>query len=299
MNIVKIAEFTGHKDCVYSLAKTASNTHFLSVAGDGMVVKWDINNPQKGELIAKLQNSIYAIHELLGAKNLIVAQNFDGIHAIDLEVKKEFRSLKLADTYIYDIQSYQNLIFVTCGNGMVSVVDRETFVVVHTIHASEKSARCISINPILKEFAIGYSDFKIRIFSIINFELLNTLNGHTNSVFTVKYSPDNKYLLSAGRDAQIKIWNCWNHYELHTSIPAHLYTINHIEFAPNGQYFATASMDKSIKIWDFENFKLIKVVDKSRHAGHGTSVNKLLWLHTDKLLSCSDDRKINLWEITA
>ena len=24
-------------------------------------------------------------------------------------------------------------------------------------------------------------------------------------------------------------------------------------------------------------FKLLKVIDKSRHAGHGTSVNKLLW----------------------
>lgn len=296
MNIIKIAEFIGHKDCVYNLEKNDA-THFISVAGDGMVVKWNINNPDEGELIAKFPNSIYALHELTVAKTLIVGQNFAGIHLIDITDKKELRSLKLTDSYIFDIQHFESMIFVACGNGDVIIVDANTFIKIHTIKVCEKSARSISINPILKEFAVGYSDFNIRIFSFKNFELLNTLVGHTNSVFTVKYSPDFKYILTAGRDAQIKIWNCWNHYELQKSIPAHLYAINHVDFAPNGQYFASASMDKSIKIWDCENFKLLKVIDKSRHAGHGTSVNKLLWLDNKKLISCSDDRKISLWDM--
>jgi WD40 repeat protein len=45
-------------------------------------------------------------------------------------------------------------------------------------------------------------------------------------------------------------------------------------------------------------FKLLKVIDKSRHAGHATSVNKVLWTdHQDQIVSCSDDRKISVWEL--
>ena len=77
-----------------------------------------------------------------------------------------------------------------------------------------------------------------------------------------------------------------------------MYAINHIVFSPDGSKYATASMDKSIKIWDAEKHKLLKVIDKSRHAGHGTSVNKLLWTqHEHWLVSASDDRSISVWDI--
>jgi WD40 repeat protein len=57
-------------------------------------------------------------------------------------------------------------------------------------------------------------------------------------------------------------------------------------------------MDKTIKIWDLHTFQLLKVIDRSRHAGHATSVNKVLWTdHAGQLLSCSDDRKISVWDL--
>jgi WD40 repeat protein len=57
-------------------------------------------------------------------------------------------------------------------------------------------------------------------------------------------------------------------------------------------------MDKSIKVWDAEALRLLKVIDRSRHAGHGTSVNKVLWSnYRDQLLSASDDRTISVWNI--
>jgi WD40 repeat protein len=57
-------------------------------------------------------------------------------------------------------------------------------------------------------------------------------------------------------------------------------------------------MDKSIKIWDLQEMKLLKVIDRARHAGHRTSVNKLLWTDfNNQLLSGSDDRSISVWDI--
>jgi WD40 repeat protein len=42
----------------------------------------------------------------------------------------------------------------------------------------------------------------------------------------------------------------------------------------------------------------LKVIDKGRHAGHGTSVNKLLWTSfKNQLVSASDDRTISAWDL--
>jgi WD40 repeat protein len=51
-------------------------------------------------------------------------------------------------------------------------------------------------------------------------------------------------------------------------------------------------------VWDTKELKLLKVIDRARHGGHRTSVNKLLWTsYNDQLLSASDDRTISVWHL--
>ena len=178
------------------------------------------------------------------------------------------------------------------------ILDITTLKTVHQFRASEQSARCIAINEKTAEFAVGYSDNKIRVYSMIDWELQHEIDAHKISVFTVQYSPDFRYLISGSRDAHLKVWDVKNGYSLKESIVAHMFAINHLVYSPDGKHFVTCSMDKSIKVWDAETFTLLKVIDKARHAGHGTSVNKLLWSsHNNLLVSGSDDRSISIWDI--
>ncbi len=106
-------------------------------------------------------------------------------------------------------------------------------------------------------------------------------------------------MLSAGRCLTSKAWNVVQAYVLQEDIIAHMYAINHIDFSADMKYFVTCSMDKSIKVWDLQSFKLLKVIDKARHAGHGTSINKLLWSDFDSLIvSASDDRTLSIWDLS-
>jgi WD40 repeat protein len=144
---------------------------------------------------------------------------------------------------------------------------------------------------------VGYSDYCIRVFDLNSFQKKYEWIAHQNSVFTLAYSRDSKTLLSGSRDARIKTWDIENGYELKGEVAAHLYAINHLAISPDGNYFATASMDKSVKIWKAEELQLLKVVDKARHAGHGTSVNKILWINNEQLVSAGDDRVISNWMV--
>ncbi|MFP4092727.1 MAG: WD40 repeat domain-containing protein, partial [Cyclobacteriaceae bacterium] len=171
------------------------------------------------------------------------------------------------------------------------------------IQASTESARCIAVNHPASEMAVGYSDNKIRVFDLESYEQKYEIEAHKNSVFTLCYSPDYRWLLSGSRDAHLKVWNVSEHYQLHESVVAHMYCINHIAYRPDGRYFATCSMDKSVKVWDAASFSLLKVIDKARHAGHATSVNRLLWSgfkdedQLNPLISASDDRSISVWQV--
>ena len=298
INVEKIDNFTGHRDSVYTLATFNQDSQFFSAAGDGMVVKWDITKPDWGEPIAQVKNSVYSLCYDATRNWLWIGQNFEGIHIIDPTSKKSVGSVKLNSSAIFDIKIFQNTALIATGDGIISVLDIDTLSFKKHIKASEKSVRCLAINPLTNELAAGYSDHTIKIFDLHTLELKQLLEGHKNSVFGISYSPDFKKLLSTGRDAKIRVWDVYNQYECLLEIAAHLFAINHITFSPDGNYFATCSMDKAIKIWSSDTCKLLKVIDKARHAGHGTSINKLLWTNfNNHLLSCSDDRTISVWKL--
>ena len=263
-----------------------------------MVVLWDMGAPDQGEVVAKLPNSVYALHHDAESNHLIVGHNYDGIHIIDWKNKKELGSLQLTTGAIFDIQSFGKDVFVATGDGNLSKVDAMNLTILKQAARSSKSARTIAINQSRGELAVGYSDNFIRVFDIDSLTMKYEWDGHRNSVFTVRYTPDEQLLLSGSRDARLKAWDPAQNYGQAGEVVAHLYAINHLDFSPDGKHFVTCSMDKSIKVWDTEKLKLLKVIDKARHAGHGTSVNKVLWTsYNDQVLSASDDRTISIWGI--
>lgn len=297
IEVAKVGTLTGHRDSVYAI-EPGTGTSFFSAAGDGMVVRWNLEDPETGLVLAKVPNSIYSLHLVEQDEQLFFGQNFEGLHLIDLTNMKEVKSAKITSSAIFDIKSFGDFLFAGSGDGVITVMSRLDLSVIKKVHASDKSVRCLAVRPGGEELAAGFSDNMIRIYDLISLKLKLEIPAHKNSVFALQYSPDGSLLVSGSRDAHLKIWAAGAKYTLQKSIVAHMYAINDIAFRSDGNYFATCSMDKSIKIWDSKDFRLLKVIDKARHAGHGTSVNKMYWSNfRDYLVSCSDDRTISIWEI--
>jgi WD40 repeat protein len=293
--VQKLHTLTGHRDAVYAVVAGDRPSHIFSGAGDGMVVMWDLEKGDEGARIAQLPNSIYAL-QVVGDL-IVVGHNYEGIHVLNWKERRELWSLKTTEAAIFDLQFYDDNIFIASGDGALTIVSLSKNTVRSRHILSQKSARTIAINPTRGEIAVGYSDNFIRIFDLADYSLKKEWQAHTNSVFTLRYSPDGRILLSGSRDARLKAWDPADNYGLIEEIVAHMYAINSLSFSPDGKHFVTCSLDKSIKLWDAGQLKLLKVIDKARHAGHGTSVNKLLWTaYEGQVVSASDDRTISIWK---
>lgn len=294
--VEKKKSLTGHRDCIYTLERGMHEGRFYSASGDGMIVSWDLATPDTGHVIAKLPHSVYALHQHDPSGILIAGHNFEGIHLLDAENKSEVGSLQLTKAAIFDIQSHGDFLFVASGDGSVTKVNVKSLTIGGKVNASEKSARAISIHPEGKEIAVGFSDNFIRVYDL-DLKLKKEFRAHDNSVFTVRYNAEGTLLFSGSRDARLKTWET-SGYTMSTEVVAHMYAINHLDFSPDKKHFVTCSLDKTLKVWDTAEMKLLKVIDRARHGGHLTSVNKVLWTaHDDQLISASDDRTISVWHI--
>ncbi|EMR02107.1 WD40 repeat domain-containing protein [Cesiribacter andamanensis] len=294
--------FTGHRDSVYTLAPSGRQGSFFSAGGDGLVVQWQLDTPDQGHLLAKADASIYAMEYLPEQDWLLFGQNYDGLRLLEVGNRRSLSSLQLTKAAIFSLACHRGFVYAGTGSGQLLVVALETgpqpgLRLLYELPLSDHSLRSLAVHPTRSELAAGFSDNSIRILDLESLMVKQELQAHQKSVFTVQYSPDGQYLLSGSRDAHIRIWSVGEPYAEASSIVAHMYAINHISYSPNGRLFASCSMDKSIKLWDARSFRLLRVIDKARHAGHATSVNRLLWLGNQHLASASDDRSISVWSI--
>lgn len=296
--LTKVKQLKGHNGSIFALTRHDSDQFFLSGAGDGWVVRWDLDNPDPGKLVAKVETQIFALHYLASENKVVVGNMNGGVHWVDLDRPDDTINIAHHQKGVFAIMELGEHVLTAGGQGLLTRWEKSTGRSLDSMRVSHQSLRALAYNPQRNELAVGASDHAIYILDTDNLAVKQAVpKAHENSVFALAYSPDGELLFSGGRDAHLKVWDTQAAYLQLSSQPAHMYTINKIVFHPSGRYLATASRDKNIKIWDAQSFRLLKVLESYRDDGHLNSVNTLLWsAHRNCLISGSDDRSLILWE---
>jgi WD40 repeat protein len=299
LNSPKLAQFSGHRDCVYALCQGPEPHQFFSSGSDGLVVLWDVHHPDQGQVLARLPSAVYALAWHPEKKWLVAASNRDGFHILDLSGKKEVQRVAFPGIVWYRIHIQGSLLTATGSGGTWMQWDLdEAHPRQHQLGNLEW--RALAFDSDQNRWAIGGKEGQIWMVGSGEGLPYRLPEIHQQTVFGLGFLPGYTRLISCGKDARLVLWeeNGTALWEPVHQVPAHLFGIHDLKIHPEKPLLATGSMDKTIKIWDAETLKLLRVLDKTRHAGHGHSINQLLWLEKPELLlSCSDDRTISAWDI--
>jgi WD40 repeat protein len=77
----------------------------------------------------------------------------------------------------------------------------------------------------------------------------STFSGHADTVLSVVFSPDGRYVLTGSLDKTAKLWDAATGAEMRT-FTGHAGSVESVAFSPDGKYVLTGSVDKTAKLWD-------------------------------------------------
>ena len=126
--------------------------------------------------------------------------------------------------------------------------------------------------------------------SVTTAQLKATLEGHTDNVWSVTFSPNGKMLASASWDQTVRIWNVNTGRLLHI-LGGHTDSVNGVAFSPDGNTLASGSWDGTINLWNPRSGNLKRTL-----TGHTGGVASVAFSPDgNTLASGSADATIRLW----
>ncbi len=92
---------------------------------------------------------------------------------------------------------------------------------------------------------------ELRLWNVADGALLRTISpSHSDTIFAIEFSPDNRYLASAGADRMMKVFDV-NSGALVRTFEGHTHHVLGVSWRGDGKMLATAGADSAVKMWDF------------------------------------------------
>jgi len=116
------------------------------------------------------------------------------------------------------------------------------------------------------------------------------LVGHTDSVLSVSFSPNNQIIASSSKDKTVKLWNRQG--KLLKTLVGHNEWVSSVSFSPNGKILASAGDDGTVKLWTQKGV-LLRTIKANNSWVLGVSFSP----DGQAIATASYDNTVKLWSI--
>jgi WD40 repeat protein len=300
----------GHSDSVWSVAYSPDGQTLASASGDKTIKLWNVN---KGNLLQTLTGHsewVSSVAYSPDGQTLASASSDNTIKLWDIKTGNLLQNV----TNRSFIMSFSTLAYSPDGQTLASGSWDKTIKIWQVVASINKAP--VQQNPfkntklikLLIAAILGligtqiygyalYGVFPINPISIIanlssGISLEKTLEGHSNSVYSLAYSPDGQTLASGSGDKTIKLWDV-NTGNLLQTLEDHSELVNSVAYSPDGQTLASSSIDNTIKLWDVKTGNLLQTLE-----GHSYWVNSVAYSPDSQTLATgSYYDTIKLWNV--
>jgi WD40 repeat protein len=130
--------------------------------------------------------------------------------------------------------------------------------------------------------------------AMAQFNLLRRFEGHTETVYSIAFSPDGTLALSGAADTSLILWDIARG-EAIRSFTGHTEIVSSVAFSPDGTLALSGAGDKTLILWDIASGEAIRTF-----TGHTEAVYSVAFSPDGtQALSGSADKTLILWDIAS
>lgn len=206
--------------------------------------------------VGKHNGIAYDIRLTRDEKTLVSVGTDKAVRFWDVTARKQTKALVLpAAGYSVELSPDESRVLVSCADGVVRILSRESGSVLHSFPARDARdwPNEAAFSPDGRWVAVAESSGSISFWEASTGRLHARLIGHIASATSVAFAPDGQRLASAGQDGQVHFWDVSKLIQGNSaavpelSIRAHTAGALSVRFSPNGESIVTAGADGTVR----------------------------------------------------
>jgi WD40 repeat protein len=287
----------GHQGSVFGVSYSPDGKTLASTSGDKTVKLWDVGKEKELNTLNGHQDQVNSVSFSPDGKTLASASSDKTVRIWEVINSKE---TPISQTLRGNGDQVWAVAFSPNGKYIITDGYRRDAQTGKAIGKPWKwqgnmNFRAIAFSPD-GERVVVMIDKTLQIQDFLTGRAIATLPGHTGFVYSVKFSPDGKRIVSVSDDKTLRIWDTETGKAIailsgHT-VSGHTNWVTTVAFSSDGKRIVSGSADKTLRLWDAETGKVIATL-----SGHTDTVGSVAFSPDGKrIVSGSDDKTLRIWD---
>lgn len=292
LELNSIDQFDFHKSPVYGIC-TIDN-HIFSVSGDRQVIHyWLEDELWKAETIALLNHAGYCCH---AEKYWLFVGDAQGqLYQFDLRNKSLVKIIEAHHGGIFKLTDEQDELISIGQDGKLNVWKLENLEMIRTIWISDQKLRDVQWDQNKEKLAIVGQDGFLRILTLPLYQEVYTSKVIQEGLSSAAFWASKHTWITGSKSGKINFWkedDTASKFEFQ----AHKGNIYRLIVDEKHDLLWSISIDKTLKAWDLKDLALAGKWENLEGSAF-RSINDLAIFNDDILVSCGDNKKIDVLKI--